>query len=149
MLPSNNKLMLFFRCHACDELIFSSKFALAGNKSYHKEHLLCFACDCSLEDAKGYTKSGELYCANCYETKFCTDCMKCQKKINVESRHVSFRVSRIDINFFYFLFIQLQHEGDKESCFSPISIYSIINDIKNIEQYFYLKISSHDAKGRK
>lgn len=131
MLPFDNKFILFLRCHACDELIFSSKFALAGNKSYHKEHLLCFTCDSSLEDAKGYTKNGELYCANCYETNFCTDCINCQKKINVESRHISFRVSRINSNnYFCFLFTQLRHDKKGHVLVRFIYIPSYIQSVK-------------------
>ncbi|XP_035207595.1 prickle planar cell polarity protein 3-like isoform X2 [Stegodyphus dumicola] len=81
-----------FRCHACDELIFASRYVKGHDVYYHSDHLRCFACDELLEDNKGYEKDDELYCGQCYEKILSYNCKRCKQKItfNGEKKHMTF-----------------------------------------------------------
>ncbi|GFU29598.1 four and a half LIM domains protein 1 [Nephila pilipes] len=108
------------RCHACDELIFTSHYAQAKDAFYHRDHLRCFFCDDLILNSKGFENDGELYCVQCYEDMFSDDCQKCAKRIASDARQVTY-----EGKFWHY------------NCFTCESCGEIITDFENHDGKFY------------
>ncbi|XP_059490421.1 testin [Neocloeon triangulifer] len=69
------------RCHACDELIFTTEYTLAEEKYFHVRHFCCIECDTPLAGLKYISREGQPCCLACYEAKFSKVCNTCNKLI--------------------------------------------------------------------
>ncbi|OUC44449.1 LIM domain protein [Trichinella nativa] len=81
------------RCAGCDEvsmLIFTDKYTVAENCTWHVEHFCCFSCEKSLGGHRYYFKNNQPYCLDCYENYWAKTCHKCGKKIAADANRTEF-----------------------------------------------------------
>ncbi|KRZ51287.1 Testin [Trichinella nativa] len=96
--PNNGKIFcgrhfgesLCPRCAGCDELIFTDKYTVAENCTWHVEHFCCFSCEKSLGGHRYYFKNNQPYCLDCYENYWAKTCHKCGKKIAADANRTEF-----------------------------------------------------------
>ncbi|KAI5699281.1 hypothetical protein M8J75_000454 [Diaphorina citri] len=92
---------MFFECalkHKC--FLGNSKLKTPGTKKmeyktrqWHEKCFACVVCKTPIGTKSFIPREQEIYCANCYEEKFATRCVKCNKRSLELSISLSFRTS--------------------------------------------------------
>ncbi|XP_022108482.1 testin-like isoform X1 [Acanthaster planci] len=77
------------RCAACDELIFSEKYTLAEELSWHIDHFCCWNCDTVLGGRRYVARESHPYCLPCYDKLFAKYCGTCNQKIEADSKRLN------------------------------------------------------------
>ncbi|XP_071809956.1 testin-like isoform X1 [Asterias amurensis] len=77
------------RCAACDELIFSEKYTLAEELSWHIDHFCCWNCDTVLGGRRYVARESHPYCLPCYDKLFAKYCGTCNEKIEADSKRLN------------------------------------------------------------
>ncbi|KAK3764532.1 hypothetical protein RRG08_040553 [Elysia crispata] len=81
--------LLYPRCSACDEIIFSREYTQAEGRSWHVQHFCCWYCDAPLAGQRYIAKDNNPYCVVCFDKLFSKICGTCQRPITAEAPGVT------------------------------------------------------------
>ncbi|CAG5133088.1 unnamed protein product, partial [Candidula unifasciata] len=81
--------LLYPRCFACDEIIFSREYTQAEGRAWHVHHFCCWYCDAALAGQRYIAKDNNPYCVNCFDKLFSKICSTCQRPITADAPGVT------------------------------------------------------------
>ncbi|BFZ08120.1 hypothetical protein BsWGS_11159 [Bradybaena similaris] len=81
--------LLYPRCFACDEIIFSREYTQAEGRAWHVHHFCCWYCDTALAGQRYIAKDNNPYCVNCFDKLFSKICNTCQRPITADAPGVT------------------------------------------------------------
>ncbi|XP_052781758.1 testin-like isoform X2 [Mya arenaria] len=81
--------LIYPRCSACDEIIFSREYTQAENQSWHVQHFCCWYCDTPLAGLRYIAQQNNPYCVQCFDRLYSKVCATCGRTITADSPGLS------------------------------------------------------------